>query len=149
MKLNETIEFYIKTTSLALSRMYNSIAARYGITQTIGFILINIESAGTPSTRLAQYLGMKNSSLTRLLKNMENKGYIYRKTDEYDKRIVRIFLTKEGLRKRRIAKEAVIRFNENLLQKIDRRELETFFKVSDLIKNEVELELNINELNNL
>ncbi len=145
MKLNETIEFHIKTTSLALSRMYNKIAERYGITQTIGYILVFVEREGTPSTRLAQLLGMKNSSLTRLLKNMEKSGCIHRKVDEKDKRIVRIFLTQEGVRKRKIAKEAVLSFNEKLLNKVTKEELDTFYKVFDIIRNQVEEEISNNE----
>ena len=144
MKLNETIEFHIKTTSLALSRMYNKVAEEFGITQTIGYILVFVEREGTPSTRLAQLLGMKNSSLTRLLKNMEKSGCIYRKVDEKDKRIIRIFLTDEGIRKRKIAKEAVLKFNEKLLNKVDKRDIDTFFKVFDIIRNQVEEEISNN-----
>ncbi len=144
MKLNETIEFHIKTTSLALSRMYNRIAEQHGITQTIGYVLVFVEREGTPSTKLAQLLGMKNSSLTRLLKNMEHNGCIYREVDKKDKRIVRIFLTEEGVRKRKIAKEAVLKFNEKLLKQVTPDELNTFFKVFDIIKNQVEEELSKN-----
>ncbi len=144
MKLNETIEFHIKTTSLALSRMYNKIAEQHGITQTIGYVLVFVEREGTPSTKLAQLLGMKNSSLTRLLKNMEKNGCIVRKTDKTDKRIVRVFLTEEGVRKRKIAKEAVLEFNEKLLKQVSPEELNTFFKVFDVIKNQVEEELSKN-----
>ncbi len=144
MKLNETIEFHIKTASLALSRLYNSIAAKHGITQTIGYILVFVEREGTPSTRLAQLLGMKNSSLTRLLKTMEKDGCIYRKPDENDKRIVRVFLTADGVHKRKIAKEAVLRFNEKLLNKVEQKDIETFFRVFEVIKNQVDLELSRN-----
>lgn len=141
MKLNETIEFYIRTTSLALSRMYNSIAARYGITQTIGYLLTYVEREGTPSTKLAQQLGMKNSSLTRLLKKMEKDGCIFRKVDQNDKRVVRIFLTEKGVQRRRIAKDTVLRFNKKLSQQIGEEDLKTFFKVFDVIKEQVAQEL--------
>ncbi len=141
MKLNETIEFYIKTTSLALSRMYGSIAGRYGITQTIGYLLTYVEREGTPSTRLAQQLGMKNSSLTRLLKKMEKDGCIFRKTDEHDRRVVRIFLTEKGVQRRKIAKKTVLEFNEKLSKKISDEDLKTFFKVFDIIKEQVSIEL--------
>ncbi len=142
MKLNETIEFYIRTTSLALSRMYGSIAARYGITQTIGYLLTYVEREGTPSTKLAQNLGMKNSSLTRLLKKMEKDGCIFRRVDEKDKRVVRIFLTNKGVQRRKIAKKTVLDFNEKLSKQISDEDIKTFFKVFDIIKKQVSLELN-------
>ncbi len=146
MKLNETIEFYIRTTSLALSRMYNSIAAKYGITQTIGYILTYVSREGTPSTKLAQLLGMKNSSLTRLLKKMEQDGCIYRKISPEDKRVVKIFLTEKGVIRRKIAKKIVLDFNQKLLNKVDEREMKIFFKVFDIIKEQVVIELEENQL---
>ena len=146
MKLNETIEFYIRTTSLALSRMYNSIAAKYGITQTIGYILTYVNREGTPSTKLAQLLGMKNSSLTRLLKKMEKEGSIYRKVSSYDKRVVKIFLTEKGVIQRKIAKKTVLDFNERLLNKVDEKEMKIFLKVFDIIKEQVVIELGENQL---
>ncbi len=141
MKLNETIEFYIRTTSLALSRMYNSIAAKYGITQTIGYILTYVGREGTPSTKLAQLLGMKNSSLTRLLKKMEKDGCIYRRVSPDDKRVVKIFLTEKGVQRRKIAKKVVLDFNQKLLDKVDKEDMKTFFKVFDIIKEQVAVEL--------
>jgi DNA-binding MarR family transcriptional regulator len=137
MKLNETIEFYIRTTSLALSRMYNVIANQYGITQTVGYILTYVEKEGTPSTRLAQQLGMKNSSLTRLLKKMEDDGCITRVVDQNDKRIIRIFLTPQGIERRKIAKRKVLEFNEKLMEKVSKRDLDAFFKVFEVIKEQV------------
>ncbi len=146
MKLDETIEFYIRTTSLALSRMYNSIAAKYGITQTIGYILTYVSREGTPSTKLAQLLGMKNSSLTRLLKKMEKDGCIYRKVSPVDKRVVKIFLTEKGVIRRKIAKKIVLDFNQKLLNKVDEKEMETFFKVFNIIKDQVAFELGESQL---
>ncbi len=146
MKLNETIEFYIRTTSLALSRMYNSIAAKYGITQTVGYLLTYVGREGTPSTRLAQLLGMKNSSLTRLLKKMEKDGCIYRKVSPEDKRVVKIFLTEKGVIRRKIAKRSVLEFNERLLNKVDEKEMKIFFKVFDIIKEQVTIELGESQL---
>lgn len=141
MKLNETIEFYIRTTSLALSRIYNSYAAEYGISQTIGYILTYVEKEGTPSTKLAQQLGMKNSSLTRLLKKMETDGCITRVIDEKDKRVIRVFLTPKGVQRRKLAKAKVLEFNAKIAGKVSDKDLETFFKVFDIIKEQVNEEM--------
>ncbi len=148
MKLNETIEFYIRTTSLALSRMYNSKAAQYGITQTIGYILTYVSREGTPSTKLAQLLGMKNSSLTRLLKKMERDGCIYRQVSPDDKRVVKIFLTEKGIARRKIAKKTVLDFNQKLLSQVNEEEMKIFFKVFDIIKNQVAVELGEVQMDN-
>ena len=141
MKLNETIEFYIRTTSLALSRLYNSVAAQYGISQTIGYILTYVEKEGTPSTKLAHQLGMKNSSLTRLLKKMEKDGCIYRVVDSKDKRVIRVYLTPKGVQRRKIAKSTVLEFNQKIMDRVSKKDLDTFFKVFDVIKDQVAREI--------
>ncbi len=134
MDLNDTVEFHIRTASLGLSRMYNAIAADYGITQTIGYILIYVGKEGTPASKIAALLGMKKSSLTRILQKMEDDGCINRKVDEHDKRIVKIFLTKKGVERRKIAKKTVLDFNARLTELVDEKDLESFSKVSNVIK---------------
>ncbi len=141
MKLNQTIEFHIRTTSLALSRMYNAIAEDYGITQTIGYILTYVDKEGTPSTKIATQLGMKKSSLTRVLKKMEEDGCIIREIDKVDKRVVKIFLTEKGIERRKIAKKTVIDFNNRLNDMVEKGDLERFSKVSEIIKQLVNEEL--------
>ncbi len=141
MKLNKSIEFYIKSTSLALSRMYTQIAKQYGVTQTIGYVLMYVEKEGTPTTSLAFSLGMKDSSLTRLLKNMENSGLIIRRKDKTDKRIIRVFLTKEGVEKRKIVKRIVLEFNNKIIKKIGEDDLKIFFKVFEIINKQINTEI--------
>lgn len=133
MKLKKTVDYHLKATWHSITKMYNQIAAKYESTQTIGYVLINIEKEGTPATKIAPLLGMEPTSLSRLLKNMEKKGLIYRETDENDKRIIRIFLTDYGVLKRKIAKNTIISFNEKVLKKVKKSELKIFYKVIDTI----------------
>lgn len=133
MKNNETIDYHIKAVWHAISRMYNNIATRYGGSQTIGYVLLNIDKEGTPATKIAPLLGMEPTSLSRLLKTMEDIGLIYRKGDETDKRIVRIFLTEEGMKHRKVSKKVVKEFNKKITDSISAAELQTFFKVVEKI----------------
>ena len=80
--------------------MYNQEAVKYDITTSIGFVLLNIHEDGTPATKIAPLLGLESRSLTRMLKTMEEKGFIHRQPDASDKRLVRIFLTDKGKEKR-------------------------------------------------
>ncbi len=144
MNLKDTVDFHIKSTWHAMSRMYNNIANKHDLSQTIAYVLINVEKEGTPATKIAPLMGMEPTSLSRLLKNMEKKGLIYRKGDEEDKRIVRIFLTEDGIIKRKMAKETVLAFNEKIMQKLDQKDLEHIVKVFDIIKKCVQEELGEN-----
>jgi len=141
MDLKETVDYHIKSTWHSITRMYNLIATKYGLSQTIGYVLINIEKEGTPATKIAPLMGMEPTSLSRLLKNMEDSGLIYRKGDQADKRVVRIYLTEKGVAARKISKKTILDFNEKLLKRINKKDLDTFIKVFDIIKDEVYKEI--------
>lgn len=126
--------FDIKTTWLAISRMYNVPSHLAGITTNIGFVLLHIdEEKGTPATKIAPMMGMEARSLTRMLAKLEEKKLIHRQPDPKDKRMVRIFLTPLGLQKKARAKEVVIDFNKRLYENIPAENLDTFFEVMDQI----------------
>ena len=130
MRREETVDFNIKVAWHAISRMYNQQAAKYDITMSIGFVLLNINSEeGTPATKIAPLMGLESRSLTRLLKGMEEKGLVYREIDKHDKRLVKIFLTALGKRKKEKAREVVLKFNKTLREHIPTHKLNTFFEV--------------------
>jgi len=74
-------------------------------------------------------MGMEPRSLTRMIKSLEEKGWIERKPDKRDKRMVKIFLTKEGENLRKKTRDYVIKFNERIYEEIDDKDLMTCFKV--------------------
>ncbi len=130
MKREETIDHNIKTAWHAISRMYNQQAVKQNITTSIGFVLLNISSKdGTPATKIAPLMGLESRSLTRVLKNMEEKGLIYRQPDENDGRSVRIYMTELGKQKKEVSREVVLSFNQQVREKIPEEKLEVFFDV--------------------
>jgi DNA-binding MarR family transcriptional regulator len=113
--------------------MYNQKAAEHEMTMSIGFILMNVDKAGTPSTALGPKMGMEPTSLSRTLKTMEARGLIYRQEVDHDKRKVLIFLTNEGIEKRRMVKNFVLGFNDRILEKIPKSKMKTFFEVIEKV----------------
>lgn len=139
MKREETVDYNIKATWHAISRMYNAEAAKFDITTSIGFVLLNIDAEqGTPATKIAPLLGLEARSLTRMLKAMEEKGYIYRQADPIDRRLVRIFLTEEGKQKKEISRRTVKSFNQAVQQDIPADKLQCFFEVINAINRIVD-----------
>lgn len=139
MKPEETVDYNIKVCWHAISRMYNVQAAKHDITTSIGFVLLNIDTAeGTPATKIAPLLGLEARSLTRILKSMEEKGLIYKAADEKDKRSVRIFLTEEGLQKKEISRVTVRKFNQKVRETIPESDLQTMFGVIAKINGLIE-----------
>ncbi|GAA4468042.1 hypothetical protein GCM10023189_52670 [Nibrella saemangeumensis] len=141
MKKEKTVDFHVKWAWHAISRMYNAYAARYDMTMAIGYVLLNIDiENGTPATKIGPLLGMEPRSLVRMLKSLEDRGWIRRETDENDKRFVRIMLTEEGKKKREIARDGVIQFNNMIRERIPLDKLVVFFDVIKEINRIVEEE---------
>lgn len=139
MKPEETIDYNIKAAWHAIARMYNQQALKYGGTMSVGFALLNIHSEeGTPATKIGPLMGLETRSLTRLLKSMEEKGLIFRQTDKNDRRSVRIYLTKAGMKNKEKARETVLRFNEAVREEISEDKLNVFFEVVRVINGMIE-----------
>lgn len=139
MQPEDILDYHIKTSWLAISRMYNQIATRYGLTYSQGNILLIIDrEGGTPATQIGPLLGMGSTGLSRLLGSMEENGLIRRKGSASDRRKVMVTLTKKGLEKRKIASDVVKDFNKYLLSEVSRREFATFKKVISKVNTIVE-----------
>lgn len=138
MKPEETIDYHIKSTWLKIVKMYNNIASRYGVSQGIGTLLINIDDEGIFVTDLAPRSGIEKTSLARILKSMEEKHLIKRVPDSKDRRKVKVYLTEAGKEKRKIAKKVVRKFNEKILASLSPVEKEIFFNTIDKINGIIE-----------
>ena len=137
MRISETIDYFIRTTHLSLTRIYNEILRDYGLTQTEALILINIKKDGIPITRLATNMGMQGASLHRQLKKMQRQGYIERHQDKEDKRVYKLYLTGKGLEYRRMIKRIVVDFNNMVMSTLTPEEKKTFFETFNKIRKQI------------
>ena len=134
MKQQQTIDYHVKFAWQNMFNKYNQMASGFGITQAIGYMLINIDDEeGTAVSNLAGLLGVKATSLSRMLNNMEELGLIYRETSAGDKRSVKVFLTPFGIEKRKLASNVVIKFNEYLNEKLTAKEKEQLILTLDKV----------------
>ena len=140
MKADKTVDYHIKSGWHAISRMYNSYAAPFDMTMAIGYVLLNIDRKGTPATKIAPALGLEARSLTRMLKTLEDKKWIRRESDDDDRRVVNVYLTEEGKKKRELAKEGVIAFNNAIYEKIGEDKLAIFFEVMQKVSEVVNVD---------
>lgn len=119
VKHQETIDYFIKIVWQTMANRYNQIVTEFGITQSIGYLLINIdEKEGTTVSKAASLLGLKSTSLSRMLSQLESSGLIYRESNPGDKRSVKIYLTDLGREKRHMARVVVRQFNNYLNEHI-------------------------------
>ncbi len=147
MSQNNTIDYFLKACWQNLANRYNQIAAQHGFTQAAGYILLNIHGDGTPVSQIATSTGVKTTSLSRVLNNLESLGFIYREGSTTDKRSVNVYLTELGIEKRNIAKSVVRDFNTYLEDQLTERErvqlIKTLLKVSTLANSYVPKVINL------
>lgn len=124
------IDQYLRSTWLTVQKMYNEQASKFNSTMVMGFTLLSIDpKKGTPSTSLGPKMGIEPTSLSRTLKNLEERGLILRKPNPEDGRSILIVLTDDGLKMRDVSKEVVLNFYEAIQSKISPEEMNVFFSV--------------------
>jgi DNA-binding MarR family transcriptional regulator len=148
---DKTIDYVLRTTWLAVQKMYNEEATKFDSTMATGFTLLSIDpDGGTPSTSLGPKMGMEATSLSRILKTMETRGLIERKPNPEDGRGVLIYLTDFGKEKRAYSKDRVLKFNEAIRNKVPLEKLITFYEVADTINELISnKKIYTNEVNNI
>lgn len=80
------------------------------------------------------------STATGILQLMEKKGYIVRQTVEKDARMKRLTLTEKGLRQRKNTIHNIQRLEVRLKDGISEEDLDTFFRVIQKMRNNIERE---------
>jgi DNA-binding MarR family transcriptional regulator len=134
MKKEKTIDHALRATWQAVAKTYNEQAAKHDSTMSMAMALLYIDvEKGTPSTALGPSMGMEATSLSRILKSMEERGLIFREKNPEDGRGVFIKLTPLGIEKRELSKASVFRFNQTIRDQLDPVKIDHFFEVTDLI----------------
>lgn len=136
LKETLTIDYLLRSTWLAVQKMYNEQASEYDSTMVYAFTLLSIDpKTGTPSTSLGPKMGIEPTSLSRTLNNLEERKFIVRKPNPEDGRSVLITLTPEGLKMRDTSKKFVLQFNNAINQNIEPEKMKIFFEVMTKINH--------------
>ncbi len=131
----ENVDLILKQTWLAVSKMYSELAQDHDATAVQALTLLKIDpKEGTRSTNLGPKMAIEPTSLTRIIKLLEDNGYIYKEKTTSDKREVIIKLTDKGLNSRNISKDVVVNFNKTIMEKIPLEKLEVFKEVMNEIQ---------------
>ena len=123
----DNVDLILKSTWLAVSKMYSDMAQEYDSTAVQALTLLKIDpKEGTRSTNLGPKMAIEPTSLTRIIKLLEDNGYIYKEKTLTDRREVIIKLTEKGIESRNLSKEVVLNFNTKVIEKIPSEKLEIF-----------------------
>ena len=132
----ESVDLMLKSVWLAVSKMYSEQASLHNSTAVQALTLLKIDpKEGTRSTNLGPKMAIEPTSLTRIIKLLEDNGYIYKEKTTTDKREVIIKLTDKGLKSRNLSKEVVVNFNQKVVERIDPEKFQIFKEVmSEVMK---------------
>lgn len=132
----ENVDLMLKSVWLAVSKMYSEQASMHNSTAVQALTLLKIDpKEGTRSTNLGPKMAIEPTSLTRIIKLLEDNGYIYKEKTTSDKREVIIKLTDKELKSRNLSKEVVVGFNKKVVEKIDPEKFAVFKEVmGDILK---------------
>jgi hypothetical protein len=132
----ESVDLMLKSAWLAVSKMYSDQASLHNSTAVQALTLLKIDpKEGTRSTNLGPKMAIEPTSLTRIIKLLEDNGYIYKEKTTTDKREVIIKLTEKGVNSRNLSKEVVVNFNKKIVERIQPEKFEVFKEVmSDILK---------------
>lgn len=127
---SKIVTYQLRSSWLAISKLYNELAKQYDSTLSMAFVLLAIDDQkGTPVTKIAPRIGMEPNSLSRLLNSLEERGAIFRQNDTIDQRKVYVFLTELGKDYRRIALTTVFELENELTKNLSNEQLLKFFEV--------------------
>ena len=131
----------IRSSWIEIFKFYNEQNSKEIGTLSTAFVLMTInEKFGTQVTKIAPRMGMEPNSLSRLLKSLEEKEFVFKRKDTKDKRKVYICLTENGLKLRNIAAERLFSLEKSIKDKISTTDLSAFYKVTDDISDVIEIE---------
>lgn len=129
-----------KVTRLARimeARLEKQLSA-HGVTRLMWCVLrgVGLEDVNTPSG-LAEYICIARPAISRLLKSMEEKGFLERSGIHDDKRYTEVVLTELGEEKLRACHILVRELNDHFTNKLDE---ETYNMLMDAIDKLTEAE---------
>lgn len=97
------------------------------------YVIIVSKNPGISQEELANKLCINKSNVTRGLSNLEEQGYVERKVDTKDKRVLKVYPTDKMLDALPKVKAALRDWNKYLTDDIDKEEIEIFQSVLERI----------------
>lgn len=94
-----------------------------------GIMLMLMKNDGIKQNEIAEWVGRNDSSITRIIDNLSQKGYVERRPHENDRRVNLIYLTEEGKSLQQKLIEAAAQTQKEARESIDAGELEICRKV--------------------
>jgi DNA-binding MarR family transcriptional regulator len=117
--------YLIHDVSRLRRMMFDRALAPLGITRSQWWVLAFISRKdGLPQTQLANELDVGKVAVGALIDRLESSGFVIRQADPVDRRIKRVFVTKQARGFLSRIRNETDKFNAQIANGIDRKELE-------------------------
>jgi DNA-binding MarR family transcriptional regulator len=112
--------------------------AFFGVTTSQGGTLLSLTPKSTISmNELSSAVGVDNSTMTRMVDQLVDKELVFRKTDEKDRRLVRIGLTSAGQKLHQKLAGALAGFYKDSLDQIPETERTVIIRSLETLNNAI------------
>ena len=119
---------FISSFLIDLQRLFRSDISIKDMTYSQVLAIISIPNDGIEMSELARKLGLDNSTITRLIARLENKGWVGRKQSRRDKRAIKVFLKTAGLVLQKDIEKKIESIGEKIKIEIDDEKRESILE---------------------
>lgn len=91
-------------------------------------LLILFDREGCSQDDMTAYLHVDKAAITRVIKKLEERGYLYRQQDSSDRRLKRLYLTGEGRKTEKRIKDIIRRILDYLSEGYSQKETDLIIK---------------------
>ena len=122
-----------------MSRRFRALLAEYDLTPSQWGVLSSLwQQDGQPALRIGRHVDLLPGTLTGVLRNLEQNGWLVRQRDAEDKRVWRIWLTPEGKRLKRRLTPAVRQLIGTYFVDFTSTELQLLSSLIDRLRSNVD-----------
>ena len=119
---------FISSFLIDLQRLFRLDISIKDITYSQVLAIISIPNDGVEMSELARKLGLDNSTITRLMMRLEDKGWVGRKQSKRDKRAIKVFLRTKGLILQQDIEKKIESIGEKVKAEIDDEKRESILE---------------------
>lgn len=133
------LEFLLHAVSRSLARTYNEEFSKLGLSQSQAGVLLQVDWADARTqTAIARRLGMQKAAAGALIIDLEERGWLKRRRNQNDARMIEVTLTAAGRRKVKQINDFAARLGPTVRAGITDREMEQAMSVLRRIRANAE-----------
>lgn len=143
MMLIKEIAVYVNILNSRIKKCFFDDLQNNGINVTPEqYLVLDIlwENQPLSQQKIADMIQKDKNSVTKIIDSLEKKNLVSRIVDKNDRRINIIELTEEGRNLEKLATDVAIKFMNDVVQGIDKQDLDSYMKVMRQMKNNLERE---------